>query len=141
MPSFSRTTIMGHLGKDPDIRTMTNGGRVANMSVATSEKWKDKQTGEKRERTNWHRIVVFNDHLVSVCENYLSKGSTVYLEGQNETRKFQDQNGNDRYVTEVVLRPYKSELVILDSKGGQQSGQQSAGQDVQDDPLDSDIPF
>lgn len=138
MPSLNKAQIIGHLDKDPDIRTMSNGGRVANLSVATSEKWKDKQTGEKRELTNWHKIVVFNDHLVTVCENYLSKGDSVYIEGKIETRKFQDQNGNDRYVTEVVLRPYKSELVILDSKGGQQSGQQSVGQD---DPLESDIPF
>ncbi len=141
MKTLNKAQILGNLAKEVDIRTLQNGSRVANLVVATSEQWKDKQTNEKNERSQFHRIVVFNDGLVTVCENYLSKGDSVYIEGQIETRKFQDQQGNDRYMTEVVLRPYKSELVILDSKGGQQSGQQSAGQSVQDDPLDSDIPF
>ena len=123
--SLNKVQIIGNLGKDPEIRTMQNGGRVANLSVATSEQWKDKQSGERREKTEWHRVVVFNDGLVTVCENYLSKGSKVYLEGQIETRKFTDQSGQERYMTEVVLRPYKSELVMLDSRGG--GGQGGAG--------------
>ena len=120
--SLNKVQIIGNLGKDPDIRTMQNGGRVANLSVATSEQWKDRQTGERREKTEWHRVVVFNDGLVTVCENYLNKGSKVYLEGQIETRKFTDQSGQERYMTEVVLRPYKSELIMLDSRGGGQAG-------------------
>lgn len=147
MSSLNKAQVIGNLGKDPEIRTFENGGRVANMSVATSEKWKDKQSGEQRERTEWHRVVVFNDGLVTVCENYLNKGSKVYLEGQIETRKFTDQSGNDRYITEVVLRPYKSALVMLDSRGG--GGQGSQGGESQastpsgggTEELEDEIPF
>ena len=118
MSSLNKATIIGNLGQDPEIRTFENGGRVANLSVATSEHWKDKQSGERQERTQWHRVVVFNDGLVTVCENYLSKGALLFLSGQIETRKFTDQSGAERYVTEIVLRPYKSEIVMLDSKSG-----------------------
>lgn len=124
MSSLNRVQIIGRLGKDPDIRSFNNGGRVANLSIATSEQWKDKQTGEKRERTEWHRVVCFNDGLTGVIERFLKKGDQVYVSGQNETRKFQDQSGQDRYITEVVMRPFNSELVLL---GGNQQGQQQQG--------------
>jgi single-strand DNA-binding protein len=156
--SLNKVQVIGNLGKDPEIRTMQNGGRVANLSVATSEQWKDRQSGERREKTEWHRVVVFNDGLVTVCENYLSKGSKVYLEGQIETRKFTDQSGQERYTTEVVLRPYKSELIMLDSRGGGQgasgggyAGSQAGGSTGFADPaapegggadeLEDEIPF
>ena len=117
MSSVNKVTIIGRLGDDPDVRTMQSGDKVVNLSIATSEKWKQKDTGEYKERTEWHRIVVFNKGLVNVCENYLKKGSKVYIEGQLETRKWQDQaTGQDRYSTEIVLRPFKSELVMLDGK-------------------------
>jgi single-strand DNA-binding protein len=116
--SVNKVILIGNLGKDPEIRTMQNGGRVANLALATSENWKDRNTGERREKTEWHRVVIFNDGLVTLCENYLNKGSKVYIEGQLETRKWQDQSGQDRYTTEVVLRPYKSELTMLDARGG-----------------------
>ena len=97
---------------------MQSGGRVANLSVATSETWRDKASGERKERTEWHRVVVFNDNLVKVCESYLRKGSKVYIEGQLETRKWQDQSGQDKYSTEVVLRPFRGEITMLDTRGG-----------------------
>lgn len=120
--SVNKVILVGNLGNDPDIRTMQSGGRVANLSIATSESWKDK-SGERQERTEWHRVVIFNDNLVNVAQNYLRKGSKVYLEGQLETRKWTDQNGQDKYTTEVVLRPYRGELTMLDSRSGGQSGQ------------------
>ncbi|MFP4097546.1 MAG: single-stranded DNA-binding protein [Alphaproteobacteria bacterium] len=120
--SVNKVIIIGNLGADPDIRTMQSGDKVVNLSIATSENWKDKQTGERRERTEWHRVVVFNKGLVGICENYLRKGSKVYVEGQLETRKWQDQKGNDKYTTEVVLRPYRGEITMLDSKGGGAGG-------------------
>ena len=120
--SVNKVILVGNLGKDPDIRTMQTGGRVANLSLATSESWKDKQTGERKERTQWHNVVIFNEGLVNVAENYLKKGSKIYIEGQLETRKWQDQNGQDRYTTEVVLRPFRGELNMLDSRGGAGAG-------------------
>lgn len=116
--SVNKVILVGNLGNDPDIRTMQNGGKVANLSIATSESWKDKNTGEKREKTEWHRVAIFNPGLVTVCENYLKKGAKVYLEGQLETRKWQDQSGQDRYTTEVVLKGYNGNLTMLDSRGG-----------------------
>ena len=104
--SLNKVTLIGNLGKDPEIRSFQNGGRAASFSIATSETWKDKQTGERKERTEWHRISILNDGLVSVAEKYLKKGAKVYLEGQLETRKWTDKEGQDRYSTEVVLRPY-----------------------------------
>jgi len=115
--SVNKVILIGNLGRDPEIRTMQNGGRVANLAVATSERWKDRQSGEQRERTEWHRVVIFAEPLVNVAERFLRKGSKVYLEGQLETRKWQDQSGQDRYSTEVVLRPYRSELTMLDGRG------------------------
>lgn len=116
--SVNKVILIGNLGRDPEIRTMQSGGRVCNLALATSETWRDKQSGERRERTEWHRIVVFNDNLVQVCERFLKKGSKIYVEGQLETRKWQDQSGQERYTTEVVLRPFRSELTMLDTRGG-----------------------
>lgn len=114
--SVNKVILIGNLGRDPEIRTMQSGGRVCNLALATSESWRDKQTGERRERTEWHRVVVFNEGLVNVCERFLKKGSKIYIEGQLETRKWQDQSGHERYSTEVVLRPFRSELTMLDSR-------------------------
>lgn len=125
--SVNKVILVGNLGKDPEVRSFQNGGRVVNMAMATSETWKDKQTGERKEKTQWHNIVVTNEGLIGVCENYLKKGSKVYIEGQLETRKWQDQNGQDRYTTEVVLRPYRGELTILDSRGGNDNMGASGG--------------
>ncbi len=116
--SVNKVILVGNVGKDPEVRSFQNGGRVASFSVATSENWKDKATGEKKERTEWHRISVMNDNLVSVVENYVKKGAKVYIEGQLETRKWTDQSGAEKYSTEIVLRPYRGELTLLDSRGG-----------------------
>lgn len=124
--SVNKVILIGNLGQDPEIRTFQNGGRVANLRVATSESWKDRNTGERRERTEWHRVAIMAEGLVGVVERYLKKGSKVYLEGQLETRKWQDQSGQDRYTTEVVLRPFGSTLVMLDGRGG--GGQGGGGQ-------------
>lgn len=116
--SVNKVILVGNVGNDPEIRTFQNGGRVANLSLATSESWKDKNTGERKDKTEWHRVSVLNEGLVKVIENYVNKGSKLYIEGQLETRKWQDQNGQDKYSTEVVLRPYRGELTMLDSRGG-----------------------
>lgn len=123
--SLNKVQVLGNLGQDPEIRSFPNGGRVANLSIATSETWKDKNTGEKKERTEWHRVAVFVDGLVGVIEQYVKKGSKVYIEGQLETRKWQDQSGADRYSTEIVLRPYSGQLILLG--GNQGGGQQDRG--------------
>ncbi|MCG8625468.1 MAG: single-stranded DNA-binding protein [Proteobacteria bacterium] len=126
--SVNKVTLIGRLGADPDVRTMNNGGKVVNLSVATSESWKDKNTGEKRERTEWHRVVVFgsaqSEGLAGVVEKYLRKGDQVYLEGQLQTRKWQDKDGKDRYTTEVTLQPTRGQLVML---GGKRDGASSGG--------------
>ena len=116
--SVNKVILVGNLGNDPEVRTFQNGGKVCNLRIATSENWKDRNTGERRERTEWHTVAIFSEPLARIAEQYLRKGSKVYLEGQLETRKWQDQSGNDRYSTEVVLRPYRSELTLLDSRGG-----------------------
>ena len=116
--SVNKVILVGNLGNDPDIRSFQNGGRVANLSLATSESWKDKATGEKKERTQWHRVVVFNEGLIGVIERFVKKGSKLYIEGQLETRKYQDKDGVDKYTTEVVLRPYRGEMTLLDSRSG-----------------------
>jgi single-strand DNA-binding protein len=115
--SVNKVILVGNLGRDPEVRTFQNGGKVCNLRVATSEQWKDRNTGERRERTEWHSVAIFSEPLARIAEQYLRKGSKVYLEGQLETRKWQDQSGQDRYSTEVVLRPYKGELTLLDSRG------------------------
>ena len=116
MASVNKIIIVGSLGKDPQVRKTQDGRSIVNMNVATSERWKDKTSGEQREKTEWHRVVIFNEGLGRVAESYLKKGSKVYLEGQLQTRKWQDQSGQDRYSTEVVLQGFSSALVLLDSK-------------------------
>jgi single-strand DNA-binding protein len=114
--SLNKAILLGYLGKDPEIRSFQNGGRAANFSIATSESWKDKESGERKERTEWHRVSILSDGLVTVAEKFLGKGSKVYIEGQLETRKWTDRDGIERYTTEVVLRPYSGELILLDRK-------------------------
>jgi len=116
--SANKVILIGNLGADPETREFQNGGKVCNLRIATSESWKDKQSGDRKERTEWHTVAIFSEALVGIASQYLKKGSKVYIEGQLETRKWQDQNGQDRYSTEVVLRPYRGELTLLDSKGG-----------------------
>jgi single-strand DNA-binding protein len=116
--SVNKVILIGNLGRDPEVRTFQNGGRVCNLRIATSETWRDKATGERKERTEWHSVVIFNENLLRVAEQYLRKGTKVYIEGQLETRKATDQSGGERYFTEVVLRPFRGELTILDSRGG-----------------------
>ena len=116
--SVNKVILIGNLGRDPEVRFAQNGNKIVNMSVATSESWKDKQTGERKEKTEWHRVVIFNDRLGDVAEKYLKKGSKVYLEGQLRTRKWTDKEGQEKYSTEVVLERFRGELTLLDSKGG-----------------------
>lgn len=114
--SLNKVTIIGNVGNDPEIRSMNSGDRVANLSIATSESWKDKQSGEKREKTEWHRVVVWNEHLVKVIDDYVNKGDKLYIEGKLQTRKWQDQSGNDRYSTEIVLQGFDGKLLMLGGK-------------------------
>ncbi|RKF15245.1 single-stranded DNA-binding protein [Roseovarius spongiae] len=116
--SVNKVILIGNLGRDPEVRTFQNGGKVCNLRVATSETWKDKNTGERRERTEWHSVAIFNEGLVRIAEQYLRKGSKVYLEGQLQTRKWQDQSGQDRYSTEVVLQGFNGTLTMLDGRSG-----------------------
>lgn len=120
--SVNKAIILGHLGADPEIRTFPNGGKIANLRIATSEQWKDKQSGERRERTEWHRVAIMSEGLVNVVERYLKKGAKIYIEGQIETRKWQDQSGQDRYSTEIVLQGFDAKLVMLDSGQSQDRG-------------------
>ena len=115
--SVNKVILVGNLGQDPEIRSFQNGGKIANLRIATSETWKDRNSGERRERTEWHTVAIYSEPLVRVAEQFLKKGSKVYVEGQLETRKWQDQQGNDRYSTEVALRPFRSELHMLDGRG------------------------
>lgn len=158
--SLNKVMLIGNLGADPEIRSFQNGGKVANLRIATSDTWKDRNTGERQERTEWHTVAIFSEGLINVVENYLKKGSKVYVEGQLQTRKWQDQQGNDRYSTEVVLRGYNGTLTMLDGAGGGGgggnrssgggyggggqgggSGGQGAGGGSNYDDLDDDIPF
>lgn len=138
---MNRATIMGRLGADPEVRSFNNGGRICTFTVATSDRWTDKQSGEKRERTEWHRIALYADPLVTLAEINLRKGARVLIEGQLETRKWQGQDGQDRYTTEVALRPFRGDLTIIDwPEGERDKPQQSGGNDFQR-PLDDEIPF
>ena len=152
MASLNRAMLIGHLGKDPKIATLNSGSKVASFSVATSEHWKDKTTGERRERTQWHNVVIFNEALVRVAESYLKKGAQVYLEGAIETRKYADQTGAERYVTEIVLRPFAGEIKLIDKTDRPSPSPDSYGTTrTRDTPpgsrpatspdLDDDIPF
>ena len=122
--SVNKVILIGNLGRDPEVRNFPNGGKVCNLRIATSETWKDRNTGERKERTEWHSVAIFSEPLVRIAEQYLRKGSTIYIEGQLETRKWQDQSGADRYSTEVVLRPYTSTLTML---GGRNDGGSGGG--------------
>ncbi|MCK8463558.1 single-stranded DNA-binding protein [Aliiroseovarius sp. S1339] len=128
--SLNKVMLIGNLGADPEVRTFQNGGKVCNLRIATSETWKDKQTGERREKTEWHSVAVFQEGLVRICEQYLRKGSKIFVEGKLQTRKWQDQSGQDRYSTEVVLQGFDGTLTMLDGRGdggGQGGGGQSGG--------------
>ena len=114
--SLNKVMLIGNLGADPEVRSFSNGGKVANLRIATSETWKDRNTGERQERTEWHTVAIFSEGLVNVCERYLKKGSKVFIEGQLQTRKWQDQSGQDKYTTEVVLQGFNSNLTMLDSR-------------------------
>ncbi len=143
--SLNKVLIIGNLGRDPEVRTFQNGGKVCNLRIATSETWKDKATGERKERTEWHSVAIFNDGLVRIAEQYLTKGSKVYIEGQLQTRKWQDQSGADKYSTEIVLQGFGGTLTMLDGPSGggsQDSGGQGSGYGAPPDrDLDSEIPF
>ncbi len=125
--SLNKVMIIGNLGADPEVRSFQNGGKVCNLRIATSEQWKDKNSGERQERTEWHTVAIFSEGLVSVAERFLRKGSKVFIEGQLQTRKWQDQSGNDRYSTEIVLRGFNGTLTMLDGPGGQGGGGQGGG--------------
>lgn len=146
MASLNKVCLIGNVAADPEARTLNNGGEVVNIRLATSESWKDRD-GNRQERTEWHSVVIFNENLAKVAKSYLRKGSKVYLEGQLQTRKWQDQSGADRYSTEIVLQRFRGELVLLDTKGG---GQRNDGDDYQQPQrqpvlagvdLDDDVPF
>ena len=131
--SVNKVILVGNLGRDPEVRTFQNGGKVCNLRIATSENWKDRNTGERKERTEWHSVAIFNENLARLAEQYLRKGSKVYIEGKLETRKWQDQSGQDRYSTEVVLRPYAGELTFLDTRSEGGGGAGGGGGGYSDD--------
>lgn len=158
MSSVNKAILVGNLGQDPEVRNLPSGGKVVNLSIATSERWKDKNTGEQKEKTEWHRVVIFGDGITNVAEQYLRKGSKVYLEGSIQTRKWQDQSGQDKYSTEIVLNGFGAKLVLLDGQQGggnrpppadspddygrtssRESASQSGGYDPDADP--DSIPF
>ena len=139
--SVNKVILVGNLGRDPEVRNFANGGKVVNLRIATSETWKDKATGERKEKTEWHSVAIFNEQLAKVAEAYLRKGSTVYVEGQLETRKWQDQSGADKYSTEVVVKAFKGELTLL---GGKPDGDRDDGYSPpqgRGPDLGDDIPF
>jgi single-strand DNA-binding protein len=127
--SVNKVTLIGNLGRDPEVRSTQDGQKVVQLAVATSENWKDRTTGERKSRTEWHRVVIFNENLGTVAERYLHKGSNLYVEGQLQTRKWQDQSGQERYTTEIVLQRYRGELTMLDSRGGSEGGSSEYSQE------------
>jgi single-strand DNA-binding protein len=144
--SVNKVILVGNLGKDPEVRRMTSGDPVVNLSLATSESWRDKASGERKEKTEWHRVVIFNKNLADVAEKYLRKGSKVYVEGQLQTRKWTDKDGAEKYSTEVVLQNFRGELTMLDGKGDGSGGGRSGGAgeapaSFQRDEMDDEIPF
>ena len=148
--SVNKVILVGNLGKDPEVRRMTSGEPVVNLSIATSESWRDKASGERKEKTEWHRVVIFNKNLAEVAEKYLRKGSKVYVEGQLQTRKWTDKDGAEKYSTEVVLQNFRGELTMLDGRsggeggggfGGNRGGANEAPASFQRDELDDEIPF
>ncbi len=135
--SVNKVILVGNLGKDPEVRHSQDGKAIVNLSLATSENWRDKQTGERKERTEWHRVVIFNENLAKIAEQYLKKGAKVYIEGQLQTRKYTDNSGVEKYSTEVVLQNYRGELTMLDSRGGGESASfTSGGEFGQSSPMD-----
>ena len=139
--SVNRVIFVGNLGKDPEVRSMQNGGKVCNLSIATSESWTDKASGERKEKTEWHRVVIFDERLADVCSQYLTKGRKVYVEGSLQTRKWTDQQGQEKFSTEIVLQKFRGELQILDSNRAE-TGDAPRGDRVPDKQLDEDsIPF
>jgi single-strand DNA-binding protein len=147
--SVNKVILVGNLGKDPEVRRMTSGEPVVNLSIATSESWRDKASGERKEKTEWHRVVIFNKNLADVAEKYLRKGSKVYVEGQLQTRKWTDKDGQEKYSTEVVLQNFRGELTMLDGRGGEGGGGGGGGgrgaseapASFQRDEMDDEIPF
>jgi len=141
--SVNKVILVGNLGRDPESRSFQNGGKVVNLRIATSESWKDKNSGERKEKTEWHSVAIFNEGLANVAERFLRKGSKVYIEGALQTRKWQDQAGADKYSTEIVLQGFNSVLTMLDGPNGGQGGQQedSGGHAPAPDDLDDDVPF
>ena len=139
--SVNKVILVGNLGRDPEVRSAQDGSKIVSFSLATSESWKDKNTGERKDKVEWHRIVVFNPNLAEVCEKYLHKGSKVYLEGQLQTRKSQDQSGAERYTTEVVLSRFKGELTMLDSRGDSDGIAMSGPAPEENAIMDDDVPF
>jgi len=157
--SVNKVILVGNLGRDPEVRRLTSGDPVVNLSIATSESWRDKASGERKEKTEWHRVVIFNENLAKVAEQYLKKGAKVYLEGQLQTRKYTDKDGSEKYSTEIVLQKYRGELTMLDGRGGEGGGSGGGGgggermerpamagggegaRSFQRDDLDDEIPF
>lgn len=138
MSSLNKVMLIGNLGRDPEVRSLPNGGRVVNLTVATSESWKDKSTGERKEKTEWHRVVIFNDRLGEIAEKYLKKGAKVYIEGALQTRKWTGTDGNERYTTEIVLSQFKGEIEFL---GGSQEQSSGTNNVKNTSDFDDDIPF
>ena len=149
--SVNKVTLIGNLGRDPEVRNSNDGMKIVQLSVATSESWKDKVTGERKDKTEWHRVVVFNDRIADICEKYLKKGSKVYIEGQLQTRKWTDQQGQEKYTTEIVLQRYRGEMMMLDARNeGAPMGGSFGGDTFSASPqqtpsisqeLEDDIPF
>jgi len=146
--SVNKVILVGNLGRDPEVRRLTSGDPVVNLSVATSESWRDKASGERKERTEWHRVVIFNENLAKVAEQYLRKGSKVYIEGALQTRKYTDKDGAEKYSTEIVLQKYRGELTMLDGRGDSDrserpamAGASEGGRSFERAELDDEIPF
>jgi len=146
--SVNKVILVGNLGADPEIRRMNSGDPVVNLRIATSESWRDKNSGERKEKTEWHSVVIFNENLAKVAENYLKKGAKVYLDGQLQTRKWQDRDGNDRYSTEIVLQRFRGDLQMLDKPDGREGGDdrydrgnQKRDAEFRNDDMDDEIPF
>ena len=151
--SVNKVILLGNIGKNPDIKSTQNGSKLASFSIATSKRWKDKQTQEYKDKTEWHKVVVFGEGLVDIIDKYVKKGSKIYIEGELQTRKWQDQNGNDRYTTEVILQGFNSTLTLLDNKGNSTSLSEKSDKNIiendssasqqneKDSSIDDDIPF
>ena len=150
--SVNKVILLGNIGKNPDIKSTQNGSKLASFSIATSKRWKDKQTQEYKDKTEWHKVVVFGEGLVDIVDKYVKKGSKIYIEGELQTRKWQDQTGNDRYTTEIVLQGFNSTLTLLDNKGNSTSVSEKSEENIvknntpesqneKDSSIDDDIPF